>query len=321
MKKLKKLKLNLKIDPKYIPDKPTGTREWVLSALLIATVIYIIVGVTFAWQIYINGLISPSTFKWYPFPAARVGTTIIPVSRYYRDLSAINKYIVESGTIEDYKDLKVSRQVMDRLIQAALYERIAHRYGIIVTKEEVDAAYQQSSQEEEEPVERILEQYYGFTPEDFKIWIAEYITQEKVRAEVPVVRSINHILIAVDQNADEAAVEAARTKANEVWDKLKGGADFATLAREDSNDLTSRDNGGSLGDISRGRAGSPVIDQTFEDTAFVAPLNELAGPVRSTRGFHIILVTGEKGKASMHIDDIIKEEKERAGIEKYVPLK
>lgn len=315
--KPKRIKLKLKI------KKPQTKKGWILAILLAVTSLYLYIGIFFAWGIYVNGKIGPSTIKilnFYPFPAARVGTTIIPLSRYLRDVNAIKQYIEVSGTTDQYAELVVENEVLDRLIKAALFERIARRYGIKITAEEVDAAYQTSAEEEGEPVERVLERYYGFIPEDFKTWIEEYLLEEKVRAEVPKKRSIQHILLSLDPNADENTVKEKEEKAKALMEELKGEADFAEVAKRESNDLTTRDNAGNLGTVSRGTADAPVIDKEFEDAAFGATVGELTGPVKTSRGWHIIFITTEEGKVEGNIEDIIEQEKKSISVSEYVPL-
>ena len=62
-------------------------------------------------------------------------------------------------------------------------------------------------------------------------------------------RSSRHILI--EAGADRSSEEAL-AKANELKSKLDAGADFAELAKSDSDDIASGSNGGDLGYVSHG---------------------------------------------------------------------
>ena len=87
-------------------------------------------------------------------------------------------------------------------------------------------------------------------------------------------RRVSHILIQGDDKA----------KAQKVLDKLKAGADFATLAKEDSEDVGSAQEGGSLGWIER-----DVMDPEFEKAAFALKQpGEMTDLVKSEFGYHII---------------------------------
>lgn len=87
-------------------------------------------------------------------------------------------------------------------------------------------------------------------------------------------RRVSHILIQGDDKA----------KAQKVLDKLKAGADFSTLAKEDSEDVGSAQEGGSLGWIER-----DVMDPEFEKAAFALKQpGEMTDLVKSEFGYHII---------------------------------
>lgn len=110
--------------------------------------------------------------------------------------------------------------------------------------------------------------------------------QEKGRFVDPEQRLTSHILVRADADADEAALNAARTKAEEILAKAKApAADFAALAREFSDDTGSKINGGDLGPVRKGAMVKP-----FEDAVFSMQAGEIRGPVKSEFGFHIIQV-------------------------------
>src|SRR5690606_25937216 len=71
--------------------------------------------------------------------------------------------------------------------------------------------------------------------------------QEKSRYVDPEQRMASHILVAVDAGADDAADKAAHDKAAQLATQARGGADFAALAREHSDDTGSKAGGGDLG--------------------------------------------------------------------------
>ncbi len=100
--------------------------------------------------------------------------------------------------------------------------------------------------------------------------------------------SARHILVAVPENAEPAAVEAARAKAQAALDRLKKGEDFSKVALEVSDDRASLRNpkrAGDLGVLKRG-----TIVKPFEDAAFALKPGQLSDLVRSPFGFHVIRV-------------------------------
>jgi peptidyl-prolyl cis-trans isomerase D len=152
-------------------------------------------------------------------------------------------------------------------------------------------AYFEAHQNRYETAPQIKSRYLVFRPADYKSRIqvsddevktyyeenqAEFFTPETVEAR--------HILIKVGKDADEAAVEAARLRAQAIYERAVQGEDFAKLAKELSEG-PSRNQGGYLGTFGRGKMVKP-----FEDKAFALQSGEISEPVRTDFGWHIIKV-------------------------------
>ena len=104
--------------------------------------------------------------------------------------------------------------------------------------------------------------------------------------------SASHILISV---SDDVSEEDALNKAKDLIKQLNDGADFAELANANSDDPGSKEKGGDLGYFGKGQMVSE-----FEDAAYALKVNEYTKePVKTSYGYHIILKTGEKEKASL----------------------
>lgn len=119
--------------------------------------------------------------------------------------------------------------------------------------------------EMEIPDEELL-QYYNDHSDEFE-------QEEQVMAR--------HILFRGGGDGD-AATEA---KAQAVKARIEGGEDFATLAREMSDDEGTAQRGGNLGFFKRGAMVKP-----FEEAAFGAAPGDLVGPVKTDFGYHLIEV-------------------------------
>lgn len=78
-------------------------------------------------------------------------------------------------------------------------------------------------------------------------------------------------------------------EAKDIIEKLNRGEDFATLAKENSLDPGSKDNGGSLGYFSKGQM---VPD--FEAVAFKLKKGEVSDPIKTRFGYHIIKVSDKR---------------------------
>ncbi len=72
----------------------------------------------------------------------------------------------------------------------------------------------------------------------------------------------------------------------EVQQKLGAGGDFATLAKEYSDDTGSAQQGGELGWLGKGQG----LDPAFESAAFALKVGEISQPVKSSFGYHIIQI-------------------------------
>jgi peptidyl-prolyl cis-trans isomerase D len=119
---------------------------------------------------------------------------------------------------------------------------------------------------------------------DLKALQARY-EQDKARFVEPEQRLTSHILIKVDAKADAAAQKAAEAKARDLLKQLRAGADFATLARQNSEDA-SRDAGGDLGWIQK----NGQMVKPFEDAVFATAAGSISEPVKTEFGWHLVQV-------------------------------
>lgn len=110
--------------------------------------------------------------------------------------------------------------------------------------------------------------------------------RDKARFVQPEQRLTSHILVSVAPDANAADSKAAQDKANALAAKAKGGADFAALAREASDDAGSKPQGGDLGWV---RQNGQMVKE-FEDAVFAASPNSIVGPVKTQFGWHVIQV-------------------------------
>lgn len=112
-----------------------------------------------------------------------------------------------------------------------------------------------------------LRAYYTDHPDEFT-------QEEQVRAR--------HILLQVTPNRDDDATRAALQA---LRDRIEGGEDFATVARENSEEPDSASRGGSLGYFGRNAWG-----EDFTELVFNAEVGPLQGPVKTQYGYHLFAV-------------------------------
>lgn len=112
---------------------------------------------------------------------------------------------------------------------------------------------------------------------------------------------VSHIILLT---GDKGKFENPEKKINEIYEKIKDDADFADMAREYSEDGSSK-KGGSLGFIARGK----TVPE-FEKVAFSADVGEISEPFKSQFGWHILKVTDkkqEKQQSYTEVEDKIQK--------------
>lgn len=87
--------------------------------------------------------------------------------------------------------------------------------------------------------------------------------------------------------------------ANELKKKIDGGADFATLAKENSKDPGTKDDGGMLGYFSQGQ-----MVPAFEQAAFALKKGEVSAPVKSQFGWHLIKLEDRRQKPPPTFEEV-----------------
>lgn len=167
----------------------------------------------------------------------------------------------------------------------------------------------------EEAVRREVDERVLVSEEDARRYYernpGHFIEPEKIR--------LRHILVRRDPSNKEGR-DAARRKAEGLVARLRGGADFAALARSESDD-PSRDQGGDLGLVHKGRL-MPAV----EEAAFRLKSGVVSDPVETIYGFHILKVEARvsetrrpfdsiKGKLIRDLGDLAREDRLKAWID------
>ena len=137
-----------------------------------------------------------------------------------------------------------------------------------------------------------VEDFYKNNPDQFK-------EPERVHA--------SHILISFPEGADAAAKARAKAKAQQVLKDVKAGKDFATLARQHSQDPGSAQNGGDLGFFPQGQMVGP-----FNDVAFSLKPGATSDLVETQFGYHIIRVVEKQPARTVPLEEV------RPKVEQYL---
>lgn len=230
-----------------------------------------------------------------PF-ALKVNGTETSQSSVDRELDAIadNKALEESGQVTG-EDGKINSEItaywVTLLAEQEVIDREVKKRGLEVTAADTEAAKADIDTEFGAPVydafpkwlrDRLLRRYEnravlvreiggqaaGPTDEDIRAAYDEFITQQK--AQCASGKFVAHILVATQEEADAAAAQ------------LAAGADFATVARENSTDGSAGD-GGELGCFDA----TQYIPE-FATAADALSLGQVSAVVPTEFGFHLI---------------------------------
>ncbi len=117
---------------------------------------------------------------------------------------------------------------------------------------------------------------------------AVYATLEESVAGQDLIQ-VSHILLYVPQNSNKSFLDEQKVKIDSLYAVLKAGADFASLAKQYSDDRGSAADGGMLPWVSP----SQLVPE-FRDAAYALKPGEMSEPVLSPAGYHIILMHGRK---------------------------
>jgi len=162
-----------------------------------------------------------------------------------RGLTQVSDAEVEAEFEKQKNSLNTTEQVLVNYVELNI-DDVAK--SIDISDEDIDAQYQQL--------------------------VASFESQEQ--------RQAAHILVEVN---DDVSDEQALAKINSLRARLDQGEDFASLAKEASDDFGNAENGGDLGFVSKG-----VFEQSIEDELFALGEGEVSQAVEAESGYHLIKV-------------------------------
>ena len=135
-----------------------------------------------------------------------------------------------------------------------------------------------------------------------------FYDENKTRYATPAQRRASHILFRVEQNASPEEVSQVEERAAAVLAEIRGGANFAEMARQHSEDSVTAA-GGDLGWFGEGR-----MVPEFERAAFALTDGQVSELVRTKFGFHIIQMTGSREAGTQPFDEVKDSIKQDMGI-------
>jgi len=150
--------------------------------------------------------------------------------------------------------------------------------------------------------------------------IDQYLNANREKLETGLSFEARHILFVPPAGAGEDGWQAARRRAEDVYTRVMGGAEFGELAREFSDDTGTAKNGGRLGVLKRGEL-APDIEKAI---LRLSP-GEHSPPFRSEVGYHLFeleskeTLAGERlTQARNQIRDILYKQKYEVRLKEWL---
>jgi peptidyl-prolyl cis-trans isomerase D len=130
--------------------------------------------------------------------------------------------------------------------------------------------------------------------------VADFYAKNQKRFGTTEARSASHILVNTTKDMNSAAKAAAKAKAEAILAEVrKAPADFAKIAKAQSQDPSSAELGGDLGVIEKG-----AFPSALEDAIYKLKPNEISGVIESEFGFHIVTVTKLAPATTKTLDEV-----------------
>jgi peptidyl-prolyl cis-trans isomerase SurA len=221
--------------------------------------------------------------------------------------SVIEQQVLDQLVLREVQLQRAERlgiTVSDELLNDAL-SRVAQNGGL--TLEELPAAlaaesldyemYREDSREDlilEQLQQRDVIRNISITPRELE----QCLSRSAANAADEFDYNISHILIGVPASATPQDVEAARTRIEELHDRLEAGEDFARLAIATSHAQTALD-GGNLG----WRKGSQ-LPTLFAPVVIRMQPGEYSEPIQSGAGFQLVKLNDMRGAEPVMVDQV-----------------
>lgn len=176
-------------------------------------------------------------------------------------------YLVSEQEIEDYYQTNAGRYMTAEQVKIDFLEVSLERMKSLV----------------DVPEELLLERY--------QFAEASYTSAEY--------RTASHILLTLEDGISEDKSKKVRDQLADIRAQIIAGEDFASLARQYSQDPGSAADGGNLGEIERG-----MMVRPFENALFAMQVGEVSEPIVTTFGWHLIKLEQISGGKIRSFDEV-----------------
>ena len=207
-------------------------------------------------------------------------------------------------------------QLLDQIILEKIIQQKADQEGITISDKELETKFNEFK--DQVPSKDLFEEFLtqqGLTEESFREQMRTNLLLEKmVKAEIEV--SDEEVREYFDGNKEQFGepeqvkakqiIAETEEEAKKAHKRLQDGEDFTEVAKDVSIDPETKDNGGDLGNVPKGRLAR--IDPDLEEKVFSLAEGELSEPIESQSGFYIVHVDKKIAAKEAEFDEKTIEE-------------
>jgi peptidyl-prolyl cis-trans isomerase C len=147
-------------------------------------------------------------------------------------------------------------------------------------------------------VKKMVKQDLGKKAKPSQKEISKFFDENKEQFVSPENVHVRHVLIAFAEGDNDKVKAEKKARIEYLRNQLVNGADFAEIARNNS-DCSSRNEGGYLGAIIKGQTEKP-----FEEAAFSQAINAIGPIVTTEYGYHVIEVLERKPQKAFPLEEV-----------------
>lgn len=276
---------------------------------------------------------------------AIVNEDVITRSELNQTLAIVKMQMAQAHIAAPAKAV-LQKQALDQLINKKLQLQIAKQAGIQVTNADLDKAIQSVAQQNQVSVSMLYSRLKqeGMSISDYRDEMRDQLVLQKLQQQEVISKititpdeinnfihsnvwqhneakeyHIEDILIPFSATPSTEEITAAKMRAKDILAKLHQGKNFRAAAQAESSDTHALE-GGDLG-----WRKLPEIPSAFADRIIRMQANDIAGPIQTSNGFHIIRLAGVRKLAASQpapnrkqVESLLMQRKFEEGVQNWV---
>jgi parvulin-like peptidyl-prolyl isomerase len=226
-----------------------------------------------------------------PFPIARAGSSFVDYENYLFELRHYIHYYETQQKVDFKSDAgkqqlaSFKKRALQTVVDEAYIKQLASKYHVAVSNQDVnnEIAVMRSQNRlgsSDQVLSDVLKQFWGWSVDDFKRELKQQLLAQKVVS---------------------AADTATHRRAENALARLNAGADFGSVAKQVSDDLATKDNGGNYGGVID-RASTALPPQVMDELFRLQP-GQTSGIINTGSTLEIVKVLDRTGD-SLHAEHI-----------------